>query len=70
MDNGKALSEQEFDTVNLKDEGDRIKPEDIAARAQAAEAERDAQFEAKMRATEEEIERMERENAQKTAEEL
>ena len=42
MDNGKALSEQEFDTVNLRDEDDRIKPEDIAARAKAAEAERDA----------------------------
>ena len=68
MDNGKSVMDKDYDSVNMQDEKaerGRMTPEDIAKRAQAAEAEKDAEFEAKMRATEQEIERMEKESKQK-----
>ena len=67
MDDGQSMMDKEYETVNMRDEDIKpSSPEDIARRAQEAEAQRDAEFAAKMKATEEEIERMEQANAQKS----
>ena len=52
---GQGTLDQDFETVNMREEKERLTPEEIAKRAQDREREREEAFEAKMQAFEEEM---------------